>query len=84
MTTPPKVGKCYCGCGETANKNRHFAQGHDRQAESYLNDLLYGADSTIASRIVSHGYGPRPKDNSLKEAHDELAKSEKCNRSSSR
>ena len=45
MITAPKTGTCYCGCGQPTQG--HWVQGHDRQAETWL-DKLEGPD-TIAS-----------------------------------
>ena len=30
---PPKVGKCYCGCGKKTKG--YFVSSHDRKAESF-------------------------------------------------
>lgn len=50
----PKVGTCYCGCGETTKG--HFAQGHDGRAASML-EHLHGHSDT-AERLLMRGYGP--------------------------
>jgi hypothetical protein len=53
----PKVGTCYCGCGE-ATKG-HFAPGHDARAASML-EMLIGHGDT-AERLLQAGYGPGGK-----------------------
>jgi hypothetical protein len=57
MLNAPKVGTCYCGCGE-ATKG-HFAPGHDARAASMLETLIGHSDT--AERLLQRGYGPGGK-----------------------
>jgi hypothetical protein len=50
----PKVGVCYCGCGDETGG--HFAPGHDGRAASML-EFLHGHSDT-AERVLQRGYGP--------------------------
>jgi hypothetical protein len=54
MPTPPKVGTCYCGCGEETRG--HFAQGHDGRALALLQALR--REPPIVSQLVAAGFGP--------------------------
>lgn len=60
----PKLGSCYCGCGETTKG--HFADsgGHDARAASMLHLLLWGT-TNIAEILHEKGYGPGPDDKNL-------------------
>jgi hypothetical protein len=50
----PRVGTCYCGCGEETRG--HFARGHDARARSML---LFLADrGNIAVLLRMAGFGP--------------------------
>jgi hypothetical protein len=60
MLNAPKVGTCYCGCGE-ATKG-HFARGHDARAASMLEKLIGHSDT--AERLLQRGYGPGGKNGS--------------------
>ena len=54
---PPRLGICYCGCGEATDK--HFAsKGHDLRAKSFVIKQEYGS---IARFLLEHGYGPDGK-----------------------
>jgi hypothetical protein len=51
---PPKVGTCYCGCGERTDG--HFSQGQSAAVTAWL-DALEGKPP-LAVRLVQAGYGP--------------------------
>ena len=66
---PEKTGKCYCGCGEPANKDKHFRSNHDSTALAKFLHIHYGS---IAALLAEHGYGPSGV--SLFERHAEKCK----------
>src|SRR5688572_8559134 len=51
-------GKCWCGCGTDTGKERYFAAGHDKRAESLLLKILYGTENTVAAFVADYGFGP--------------------------
>ena len=51
------TGKCWCGCGEEVPEESYFSRGHDKRAESWLLQLLYGPKNTVAAFLAEHGYG---------------------------
>ena len=68
MSVPRKTGRCWCGCGETAQA--YFAPGHDRRAQQDLLRIVYGPRDTVAILAVL-GFGTG-KDNSVRAARDLL------------
>ena len=50
---PPKVEKCYCGCG--GSTKGHFKQGHDKRALSFVVQAEYGSTEAF---LKVHGYEP--------------------------
>ena len=51
------TGHCWCGC-DGATKGTFFLAGHDKKSESMMSKLKYGADNSVALRLVHEGYGP--------------------------
>jgi hypothetical protein len=51
MPTPPKVGTCYCGCGEPTRG--HFAQGHDGRALALLQALRREPPTSHSSSLLA-------------------------------